>query len=231
MIAWGITVAALIVLWLVTARRYGPQTAVGFVLLTSCLVPTWCRIEVGDLPLDARMVAVIFSLAAYCLHRKATFPWRLGLIDACMLLLLAVHAFSDTLNTGWQWTIPLRIYGEWCVAYFAGRLAMHQESSIRQMVVVGAVAGAILNIGGIIEALTEFHPWEAVYGERFFDGISRTSRRWGILRAWGPCGHPIYFSVLQLLFVPWTIVACRRLVRQGYHVGWLLPLLMITRAY
>ncbi len=122
-----------------------------------------------------------------------------------MIGLLCVHAVSDIINSGWSWSIPFRIYGEWCVAYLAGRLAFHNLATLSIAAPVGLAVAMLLAVGGIIQATTEINLWELVYGERFLDGISRTMHRWGMLRSWGPCGHPIYFGLLQVAFLPWVL--------------------------
>jgi hypothetical protein len=226
--AWLITFLALCSAWLAIAWRFGPQHAVGAVVLVACAVPTWCQQDLFGLPLDVRVASTIFALVAYCFHPRATFPWRLGWIDACMLLLLAVHALSDAKNSGWQWTTPLRIYGEWCVPYLAGRLALHNLDTLPLLAPIGTTVALLLAAGSIVESTTTLHPWEWFYGERFYDGISRNAHRWGLLRAWGCCGHPIYFGVLQLLFLPWLLRAWYAARGSSAAMwAWLLPMVGI----
>jgi hypothetical protein len=203
MIAWTATVSALCGLWCVLAWRYGPQRAIGCQVLIACLVPTWVRFEgfgIQDLPIDCRVISTVFGLVAYCFHPRATFPWRLGWLDAVMLSLVAVHLASDIDNSGWSWTLPLRVYGEWFVPYLAGRLALQSGEDMRALAPVGLAVALVLAVGGAFEGISGYHPWEWIYGERDYDGIVRDQPRWGVTRAWGCCGHPIYFGFLQVLF-------------------------------
>lgn len=83
---WATTVAALCLLWLVVAWRQGPQRAIGCVVIVASLIPTWAKLVVAEgVWLDCRVIATVFGLVAYCFHPKATFPWKLGWLDASMI--------------------------------------------------------------------------------------------------------------------------------------------------
>lgn len=207
MIAWCISFLLLCALWLTIARRYGPDIAVGAVILSACLVPTWCFINIADLPINVRLGATIFALAAYLFHPRSTYPLRLGWIDGLMMFLMVVHFVSDCVNDGFKPAQIVRMYGEWFVPYLAGRLAFQNSSSLRKLAPFGITAAIILGIFGALEALLEIRPWEMLYGQRLDENIPRNMPRWGIQRAWGCCGHPIYFGMLQLMYLPWLLRA------------------------
>lgn len=233
---WGATVAVLCLLWCVVARFCGPQRAMGCQVIVACLVPTWAQLDLADsLWLDCRMAATVFGLVAYCFHPKATFPWRLGWLDASMISLLVIHIVSDIDNTGWTWAIPFRVYGEWCVAYLAGRLALQNLEDFRYLTPWAISVAIFLALGSIFEAVSSDHPWEALYGERKYDGIDRGATRWlGMTRAWGCCAHPIYFGFLQVLFLPWLLRAWHRTLVQPSNSGWFMacvPLLGVAGVF
>ena len=237
---WGATVGALCLLWCVVARFRGPQRAIGCQVILAALVPTWARLDLGDsLWLDCRMAATVFGLVAYCFHPKATFPLRLGWLDACMISLLAIHVASDlerSNETGWTWEILLRVYGEWCVAYLAGRLALQTTEDFRYLTPWAVSVAVIMALGAIFEATTGEHPWELLYGQRKFDGIDRDATRWlGLTRAWGCCAHPIYFGFVQVLFIPWLLRAWHRTRSQhgskASFVAGLLPVLGLAGVF
>ncbi len=229
MIAWWTSFSALALLWIVIAWRSNPRRALGITTLVSCLVPSWCSMELFGEPLDVRLAALLFGLLAYCFHKQATFPVRLGVLDACMLALIAVHGASDSWNSGWTWTIPLRIYGEWCACYIAGRLCLQDLREARYLAPVGAVVALLFAGLGWLESLSHEHPWEWVYGERPYMRISRDAERWGLLRAWGPTIHGIYFGLLQLTFLPWCIYLVVRFRKSIHGLWiWLMPLIVIS---
>lgn len=209
---WGTTVFVLCLVWCVVARFRGPQRAIGCQVLLSCLVPTWAQLDLSDsLWLDCRVASAVFGLVAYCFHRQATFPWKLGWLDASMLCLLAIHVVSDWQVSGWSWAIPFRAYGEWCIAYLAGRLALQTQEDFRYLAPLAVTVAVIMALASILEGASGVHPWEWLYGERKFDGITRDMTRWfGLTRAWGCCAHPIYFGFLQLMFLPWLLRAWHR---------------------
>lgn len=223
MVLWSVTVACLCILWLFLAIRFDPQKAIGAVVLLCCLVPTWVRIDFLGESLDVRLAVSIFSLLAYCLHPAATFPWRLGLLDASMLMLVLVNLFSDVENTGWSWMIPIQAYAEWVIPYIAGRLALHDLGNMKFLAPFGLAVAVVLMVGSVFESVTWLHPWEWVYGERLYDGIARDSQRWGFLRAWGCCAHPIFFGVLQVAMLPWVFLTLFQCRRGGWN--WILLLL------
>lgn len=175
------------------------------------------------------MAATVFGLVAYCFHPKATFPWKLGWLDAAMISLLAIHVASDIENTGWSWAIPFRVYGEWCVAYLAGRLALQNTEDFRYLTPWAVSIAVVMALGAIFEAVSGDHPWELLYGQRKYDGIDREATRWlGLTRAWGCCAHPIYFGFVQVLFLPWLLRAWHRtrtVGTQWSRLSTLLPLL------
>ncbi len=160
--------------------------------------------------LDARIGATIFALGAYCFHPKATFPARLGWIDCTMLAFVCVNLISDIENTGWQWILPVRIYGEWCMPYIAGRFALTQLDNYKFFAKLAFVVGIVLAGGAIFEGVTGIHPWEILYGERDYNDIDRYAVRWGLTRAWGCCYHPIIFGIVQLMLLPWLLNYCFR---------------------
>ncbi len=227
---WVATVCALCLVWCVIAWFRGPQRAIGCLVLLAALVPTWAQLEINDwLWIDCRIAATVFGLVAYCFHPKATFPWKLGWLDATMIALLAIHITSDIDNTGWSWSIPFRVYGEWCVAYLAGRLALQNSEDFRFVTPLAVSVAVVMALGSIFEAVSGEHPWELLYGQRKLDGIDRDATRWlGLTRAWGCCAHPIYFGFVQVMFLPWLLRSWHRTrgkAGYGSRAAMLLPLL------
>lgn len=224
---WGTTVGVLCLVWCVVAWFRGPQRAIGCQVILASLVPTWAQLDLADsLWLDCRMAATVFGLVAYCFHPKATFPWKLGWLDASMISLLAIHFVSDIENTGWSWAIPFRVYGEWCVAYLAGRLALQTTEEFRFLTPLAITVAVIMAVGSIFEAVSGDHPWELLYGERKYDGIDRGATRWfGLTRSWGCCAHPIYFGFVQVMFLPWLMRGWHRTRVVGTQTTWLAYLL------
>ena len=233
---WAATVGMLCLLWCVVAWFRGPQRAMGCQVILAALVPTWAQWEFSDLLwLDCRIAATVFGLVAYCFHPKATFPLRLGWLDASMISLLAIHLASDFEKPNWSWGIPLRVYGEWCVAYLAGRLALQRTEDFRYLTPWAVSVAVIMALGAIFEGISGDHPWELLYGERKFDGIDRGATRWlGLTRAWGCCAHPIYFGFVQVMFLPWLLRAWHRTRGQATKATWLvnaLPLLGLVGVF
>jgi hypothetical protein len=226
MAVWLGTIAAIILLWLVASILRTPQFAMGLVVLSLTLVPSWCSAEFLRLPFFAHIAGTIFCLGMYCLHPKATFPIKLGIIDYCALSFLAIHVVSDTLIEGWSWVYLLRAYGEWAVPYLAGRLAFQRWSDVEQLVPFGVGAATILGLNSIFESISGIHPFEWLHGERPYENMARDTTRWGLYRAWGTRAHPIYFGTIQLMLMPWTAYAAVKAIRNQWSIGWVAALLI-----
>lgn len=204
-----ITVLLVCGIWVWTAAKFGPQAAVGCTALLGFILPVWVGFQFFGELIDARMVTSVFALSAYCFHPKSTFPTRLGILDGLMLGVLCVHLFSDLENFGWSITIPMRMYGEWFVPYVMGRLAFCDMNNTKLYIIVGGAVASVLASAAIFECLTEIHLWEIIWGEQPNDPM-RNGYRFNLFRAWGNCGHPIYFGALQLSLLPWLLCLWNR---------------------
>ncbi len=185
--------------------------AIGCQVIVACLVPSWAQLDVAEsLWLDCRIAATVFGLVGLLLPRQGNFPWKLGWLDAAMISLLVIHVVSDVENTGCSWAIPFRVYGEWCVAYLAGRLALQALERFSVSDAVAIIVAVIMALGSTFEAVSGDHPWKPCTAKESNDGIDRNATRWGLTRAWGCCAHPIYFGFVQVLFLPWLIASLHR---------------------
>lgn len=196
--------ACCIYLW--AASITSPQHAIGVTFALSLLIPSWVEIEIFDQPLPFRLASQAFAVGAYCFHKKAVFPIKLGLLDLLLITLVLVHIVSDTWNSGWTWTLPLRAYCEWGIPYIAGRLCFCDRTFPIPLAITFAAVAVTISSLSLFEGLTHNHPWELIFGERPFDEIPRNAERWGMLRAWGQSKHPIFLGLTIVLLQPWILV-------------------------
>lgn len=228
-IMWFFCFAALTILAVATAWRYGPNVAVGATLLVSLLFPKWLLLDFAGAQLDLRVAAGISALAIYCLHPKSVFRTRLLALDYLMIAMLLIHATSDLWHEGFQWSIFARIYGEWMVPYLAGRVAIIRWEHARALTPVAIFVITVLVVLAACESCLHWRPYESLFGAAETDGPPRGLFRWGLLRAYGPTKNPIYFGTLLLLLTPWTVLAAVLAWRNAGPKVWLgAPLLIVV---
>lgn len=184
-------------------RRY----ALGSAVALSLLIPNWVEVWLGPLPFDMRVVSAAVALSIYCLHPRTRWHGPLVASDLALVGLLAVHVVSDSVNDGFQWSTLLRAYGEWALAYIAGRLAIQEIGDLRRLTPIVCVVGMLLAGWAMVEAVTRVNPADEIFGRRPPEQFPFTVVRMGLKRAEGPVRHPIFFGTLQLLLLPWSLEA------------------------
>ena len=218
-IYWGLAVVSLVAVAGWKAWREGPRQAVGWATVLSLIVPVWISLEILNQPINMRIAGAIAALTIYVFHRQSTFRTRLVLIDLAMIGLVAVHLMSDWWNEGFSTGVILRAYGEWLVAYLAGRVAIQSLDDMRGLTPVVVVVICVLAIAAIVEATCHVNLFEEVVGKRPWDHTPHHQMRWGIKRAYGTTMHPIFFGTVQLLLFPWSLYAASRAFRHR-SPGW-----------
>lgn len=220
----GLTFIAALLAW-----RSGPSVAVGATVLLAHLFPKWLMVDVFGVPADLRVAGTMAALGIYCLHPRAVFRTPLCALDFTMILMLVLHAASDTSHSiHWDWGILLRIYGEWMVPYFAGRVAVMQWRHVRQLSPYAIGLLATLIFFAVVESLGQWNLFEALFGIAETDGPPRGLTRWGVQRAFGPTKNPIYLGTLMVLLTPWVIFAAYSASKRTGNRWWLgAPILVL----
>ena len=220
---FGFSFLFLFAVFLVLAWLFKPGAGlVGTLLLCLCW-PTWVVLGYDNpvsfadslgIKVDLRVALSFVALPlVLLLHRKQIFPLRWHPLDVAMLALCVLHIVSDTLNQGFSLGILGRIYGEWCIPYLVGRVAISSITDIDRLVGISVVVCCILGCLAAVECLLGINLAELAFGDRPEDGANRNMERWGYKRSFGPNMHPIYFGVLQLLLLPWAFYASDRSLR------------------
>jgi hypothetical protein len=175
---------------------------------------------------DIKVTTGSICLILYCFLPGRNFPVRLVASDYAAIGLFCTHFLSDLKNDGWNWTIPLRAYAEWYLPYVAGRVALQSRATIIQLWPYWASAGIFLSVLSVIEATTHYNIFELFFGIRPFEG-GHDYRRWGMRRAYGPTMNPIYFGMVQVLFLGWVVFASILAIRRRCSAWWALAPLPI----
>jgi O-Antigen ligase len=226
MAVWLGTILVIAVIWLIASIKVSPQFATGLAVIVLMLVPAWCNVEFLRLPFYVSHAATIVCLCMYCVHPKATFPLRLGIVDYFGLMFLATHLISDTLVEGWSWVFLLRAYTEWACPYIAGRLAFQKWSDVEKLVPFAVGAATILGIDSALESLTAVHPFEWIHGWRPDENFGRDTARWGLIRSWGTRSHAIYFGNVQLMLMAWSGYAAYKAIKRQWPAYAIIPFIV-----
>jgi O-Antigen ligase len=225
---WLTVILILTVIFFIFTFRYRPQSGLGIVLCLAFAFPIWVQYTVFEIPgtvvgtgIDVRLGISIVALVSYLFFKKSTYPWTFTVCDGAMLGLVAVHVISDSINSGFSFSILLRVYAEWYAPYVVGRLAFQYRSDLERLLPVAATVAFFLALVSIIEGVSGFNPMEAVFGTRPPEQVARSLTRWGLHRAFGPCLNPIYLGTLQILLFAWPLVLAIRALQYRAHWVWI----------
>lgn len=219
---WFVIVVSLVALFIVLSIKMSPQAALGITLTLAMVFPAWLMWKFASGPagsivgtgVDVKVTVGAVCLLLYCFLPGRSIPLRLVPTDLAVLGLISVHLLSDISNSGWAWKIPAFAYAEWYLPYVAGRLAIQSRRDLNQLWIVVACLGLMLAVAAMLESWISWNPFEFVFGQRPLEGFSRDAKRWGLIRAYGPTMHPIYFGVMQLLFLGWVSYAAAMAFRR-----------------
>lgn len=221
---YGLTWLLLVGIFVWRIRMVGMRRAFGEVMLLSLLTPTWAYFgasvgRVDWLPfkteVDMRSGLGITCLLA-CLARPTVFkPWRWMLADGIVLVLAATHVLSDWQNSGFSLVVPVRGFGEWVMPYLIGRFVLRDIDDLRGLYPVALGVTLALSGLGLIEMLARTNLPEILYGQRPLEFMGREMSRWIFKRAYVVANHPIFFSTMLLLLLPWAMYAASRVKRGG----------------
>ncbi len=237
---WAICVASLVILFVVIARRYSPQLALGIVNAIAFAFPAWIMLRLFNAPadtvvgtgVDVKVAVGTATLLLYCFMPGRNFPFRLVACDYAMLVLAITHIVSDSYNYGFRWTDVFRAYAEWYVPYVAGRVASQKFEDAQIIVRTLAVIAVVLSAVAVCEAFTRINLMELWAGLRPVEGAYRAMERWGLKRSYGPYMHALYFGVIQCLLFGSTLYVAILALRKEAHAIWIFcPLASLAGIY
>ncbi|MFO0940323.1 MAG: O-antigen ligase family protein [Pirellulales bacterium] len=230
---WWIVVVSLVALFLAVSLKKGPQMGMATVVPIAWLFPAWLMIylvqhqaSIVGKGIDVKVAVGTTCLILYCFLPGRTFPVRLVASDFAMLGLFFTHILSDISHDGFNWEILGRAYVEWYLPYVAGRVAFQSQDALKKSWRVIAFVGLALAIISIIEAATEVNLLETAFDVRPEEGLARDKTRWGFHRAYGPTLNPIYFGVVQVLLLGWTLHGAVRAVHRRASSAWIIALII-----
>lgn len=225
-----VVVFLMLAVYVVLARRISPHAAMAILVPLTWLFPAWFLLPIAPGPsdsivgsgVDIKVGVTTGCLILYCFMPGRTFPLRLVWADYAMLVLFLTHIVSDTSNGGLSLFTFGRAYAEWYLPYVAGRICISSRDDLRFAWVVPAALAVLFGFAALAEGLLHFRVFEWFAGVRPLEGASRDVERWGMVRAYGPTMHPIYFGVVQLLLLGWVCYAARQSLIKRCNAIWAL---------
>jgi hypothetical protein len=203
---WLVTTIVCVAVGLLFYFRIGPGFAVGAGMAVALLAPTWIVAPIDVFPMDARSATAAALMIVYCFHPAGKVWSRIGACDLAISGLVITHVASDWFNSGFDWVVPFRAYGEWALPYIAGRFALMHVNSIAFLNIWFATVAIAIGVPALAEALTSVNLWEVVFGP-VDDLVARIRlpRYNFVYRAIGPTRHPIFLGIVCMLLVPWAV--------------------------
>ena len=205
------------------AATKGPRKAlwIGW-FLTMTMAPSWLVKPIGSVVFDLRTAAAMAIIAGFFIFPGEKLRFRWLLIDTLMTMLVASIIISSLL--AWEirpLTIP-ELTRRWLPPYLMGRLFLQSITDVDRVVPVAAKVMLILSLYVATESVIKFNPVNKVLGKSYAVLEAGEGYRWGIKRAQGPLGHPIFFGMMTVMLLPWGMEVGRRARHKQGPKWWLL---------
>lgn len=209
---WFLTIAGLVVTFLIVTAFKGPRAALGAIAILSFAIPTWVKWTLIGSPIDARTIAVLASLGLYVIHPQGVWPRRLVISDFILLAYCSIHFISDSYHDGLHWKTFVRLYFEWCIPYVVARFAIQDWNDVKALAPWAAGVAIMLGVITAYESASRVNIAELIYGQRPFDQTPFNLLRFGFRRAYGTTMHPIFSGAMQTTLIPWCLLAGQQAV-------------------
>ncbi len=191
-----------------TAVRRGSQTALALAVALVLVLPCWMYRDFGGVRVDVRQAIGLVAITACLLDPRVQLGGRIVLCDVLVVALAAANLTSEMLNDVVTVTMAANIMMIWLVPYTIGRLLSLDTEGMRRAVPWIAKGVAILALLTVVESVTRVNIIHIIAGHAgSLQG--NTDIRWGMRRAEGTLTHPIFFGLLLVMTLPWTIEAAR----------------------
>lgn len=202
---WIICVTLIAIVGAVFFVTRGATMALGAVAALSFAAPVWLEIPIAGVSFSVQTSIAAIFLLAFAIRS----PWEIRspivLLDVIVAGLVILQICSDTYHGQSVVQAGFLGYGEWALPYVAGRFALRDPRNIEPLAYVLSGIVIVLGVGSVLESCLKINPWELIFGERPLDGVPRDGSRFGLKRAYGTTLHPIFFGLLILVLIPWTL--------------------------
>jgi hypothetical protein len=193
------------------ASRFGAQKALLYAWPPAMLLlPVWMIMEVGSLTLDLRTVAEVTILVSFLLFPEEAPRLKVNFCDLAVLFLLGVQVVSQ-FHAGsiGPLTVP-EIARKWLLPYLMGRLFFRSEKDLTTVLNMLCPMLVVLTALTVFECFVKINPINKALGMSFGLLEEGEGYRWGMKRAHVTFNHPIFFGMMLVLMLPWSLEAGRR---------------------
>lgn len=199
----------------------GAVAALGWGVIISFVFPCWITHLILGVPLDLR-ISTSFVLSLLTLFQSARrITWSFNATDWAVLALYGVHVTSDSIQDGFGFSHMVRAFGEWSLPYIAGRLSARNVEDWRWLTWIAVTVAVLLAVWAVTESITRVNIGDSIFGVRPADRTDPMAIRGGFKRAEGPTRHAIWFGMIQVLLLPFTVAAAYRSVRNEGPLWWI----------
>lgn len=205
-----------------TKGKFGFQKAMAtWFPLVFLLMPVWINLTYSALLIDLRFA--FFLLAVFFFFLEPPGKKTLGPTIAdglAVFLSLAIIFTQYRQGLLGPWSAP-EILRKWLCPYLLGRWFAANWRNIG----LGAkdVAWVLLcaSVLAVLEAFLKVNLVQKATGKSFSLLEQGEGYRWGIKRAMGSLGHPIFFGMAMVCMLPWSILVFFRARNGQANKGWM----------
>ncbi|MBR8829164.1 MAG: O-antigen ligase family protein [Gomphosphaeria aponina SAG 52.96 = DSM 107014] len=178
-----------------------PGAAIGIVIMSNLLWPTYLRIPLGIAQMSAARIVVLVLLIRLLVRpygKGIRLNWLDILIIAGFIWDIVANVAAGADNT--QLVYLVGRTQDTILVYFAARLSLRKSSDYKAMVVPLVICGVFLGIVGALESITTRSIYEPLQVYNEFVWIEKEpDYRLGLLRAEGSSTHYIFWGLSMFM--------------------------------
>jgi hypothetical protein len=146
-------------------------------------------------------------------------PWklrgslRLIWADYWMIGIIASQSASEFASETLSTLAPVEQLRNYGLPYLIGRLCLQSPRDLGRMLSAVCLPMALLSCYSILEALLHVNVINRLIGQSWPLLETAEGFRWGLKRAQGNLGHPIYLGLMVAMMLPWLLEARHQSLR------------------
>ncbi len=214
-------------LMLLAVAFFSPQYAARVGWAFSFIIPSWLGLELSGSVIDSRTIAAGMAIAVVAIRpSRFQFP-GFSWVDLIPILIFISCVLSTTYNERFSPTMTALLLGIWVLPYVLGRLIITSEESAEIFVPLAAKIACILAAILVIESITNVNLFNTLLGHAG-SREGETGHRFGLKRAEGPFGQPIYAGMVVALSSPWVFTQAYQSIRGHASKLWILAPILVS---
>ncbi len=173
-------------------------------------VPVWISLTYKALLIDARLVFFFMVMIFFVGEPEQKKSPGMALADGLAFCLSSVILFSQLRQGQMGIASPPEVLRKWFFPYLLGRWFASNWKSLGISATGFGWAIVISAALAAFEAFIKINPVQKLTGKSFSLLEAGEGYRWGLKRAMGSLGHPIFFGMAMVCCLPWSILAAMR---------------------